>query len=90
MTATQLYKQRLRDLVAFSAILMAMGVVALATDRIHAAPKDGQIVRKEMAQPEDGHSFTPVSPGARKAVSIDTDWPDPGAILVTKRKPAAF
>jgi hypothetical protein len=90
MTASQMYKQRLRDLVAFGAILMAMGVVAVVTDRIYAAPKDGQVVRKEIAQPKDGHSFTPVPSASQKAGINDSDWPDPTITYLTKHKPVAF
>lgn len=88
MTASQMYKQRIRDLVAFGAILTAMGIVAVAADRIHAAPKDGQVVRKEMAQPQEGHSFLPVPPTPQTV--INSDWPDPGIIYLTKKKPAAL
>jgi hypothetical protein len=90
MTASQLYKQRLRDLMAFGAILFAMGSVAIVTDHFYAAPKAGQVVREEVAQPKDGHSFYSVPPAARQTVSIEKDWPEPRTISVIKRKPAAF
>ena len=89
MTASQLYKQRLRNLTAFGAILTVMGVVAVVTDHIQTGPRDGQVVRKEVAQPEDGHSFTPVPPASRTVIH-DADWPDPKATYLTKNQPVVF
>ncbi len=90
MTASHIYKQRVRDLVAFGAILTAMGIVAVVADRVCAAPKDGQIVRKEITQPKEGHSFLLISPPLRRTVIYQSDWPDPNPIQRTKHKPAAF
>jgi hypothetical protein len=90
MTASQMYKQRVRDLVAFGAILTAMGIVAVATDRVCAGPKDGQIVRKEITLPTEGHSLSPVPPAPWRTVIYDNGWPDTGTTQLTKHKPVVF